>query len=230
MKLNINQQSMAIIIYARLNSKRLSKKVLQKIMSKPLLLLIIDRIKKNSKFKLPIIVATSKNKSDDLIEEICKKNKINVFRGNLENVYKRSLDCFVKFKLKSFVRVCADRPFFDVKLMDRMITKFRSSKFDIITNQYPRTYPKGLACEISKTNIFFEICNKNMSKNFKEHIFNYFYKNSKNFKIYNYSLDKKYSNLRAKDFSVNNKKDLLKINNIYNKYSKKKYIDILKVL
>ena len=46
MKLNINQQSMAIIIYARLNSKRLSKKVLQKIMSKPLLLLIIDRIKK----------------------------------------------------------------------------------------------------------------------------------------------------------------------------------------
>ena len=70
MKLNINQQGMAIIIYARLNSKRLSKKVLQKIMSKPLLLLIIDRIKKKSKFKLPIIVATSKNKSDDQIEAI----------------------------------------------------------------------------------------------------------------------------------------------------------------
>ena len=69
-----------------------------------------------------------------------------------------------------------------------------------------------------------------MSKNFKEHIFNYFYKNSKNFKIYNYTLDKKYSNLKTKNFSVNNKKDLLKINNIYNKYSKRKYIDLLKVL
>ena len=69
-----------------------------------------------------------------------------------------------------------------------------------------------------------------MSKNFREHIFKYFYKNSKNFKIYNYSLNKKHSNIRAKDFSVNNKKDLLKINNIYNKYSKRKYIDLLKVL
>ncbi len=230
MKLNINQQSMAIIIFARLNSKRLSKKVLQKIISKPLLLLIVDRIKKNSKFKLPIIVATSNNKSDDQIEEICKQNKIYVFRGNLNNVYKRSLDCFTKFNLKSFVRVCADRPFFDVKLMDRMITKFRSARFDIITNQFPRTYPRGLACEISKTDIFFKIPNKKISKNFKEHIFNYFYKNSKKFKIYNYTLDKKHSNLSIKDFSVNNKKDLLKINNIYKKYSNKKYIDLLKVL
>jgi spore coat polysaccharide biosynthesis protein SpsF len=230
MKLNTNQQSMAIIIYARLNSKRLSKKVLRKIISKPLLLLIVDRIKKNSKFKLPIIVATSKNKSDDQIEEICKKNKINVFRGNLDNVYKRSIDCFVKFNLKSFVRVCADRPFFDVKLMDRMITKFITSKFDIITNQYPRTYPKGLACEISKTNIFFEICKKNMTKNFKEHIFSYFYKNSKNYKIYNYTLDKKKFKLSARNFSVNNKKDLLKTNSIYKKYSKRKYIDLLKIV
>ena len=94
----------------------------------------------------------------------------------------------------------------------------------------PRTYPKGLACEISKTNIFFEKYSKKMSKNFREHIFKYFYKNSKSFKIYNYSLNKKHSNIRAKDFSVNNKKDLLKINNIYNKYSKRKYIDLLKVL
>ena len=230
MKLNINQQSMAIIIFARLNSKRLSKKVLQKIILKPLLLLIIDRIKKNSKFKLPIIVATSNNKSDNEIEEICKKNKINIFRGNLNNVYKRSLDCFLKFNLNSFVRVCADRPFFDVKLMDRMISKFRNSKFDIITNQYPRTYPKGLACEVAKTDIFFEISNNKSSKFFKEHIFNYFYKNAKKYKIYNYSLDKKYHGLRKKDFSINNKKDLLKINNIYKKHSKKKYIDLLKIL
>ena len=46
MKLNINQQRMAIIIYARLNSKRLPKKVMQKILSKPMLIHILDRIKK----------------------------------------------------------------------------------------------------------------------------------------------------------------------------------------
>ena len=230
MKLDINQQSMAIIIFARLNSKRLPKKVLQKIKSKPLLLLIIDRIKIKSKFKIPIIVATSNNKTDDEIEVFCKKHKIKIFRGDLSNVYKRSLDCFDKFNLKSFIRVCADRPFFDVSLMDRMINKFINSKFDIITNQHPRTYPKGLACEVARTNIFFKVSKSQLSKNYKEHIFNYFYKNAKKYKIYNFSLNKKYSSLKNKDFSINNNKDLFKINNIYNKHTKKKYIDLLKIL
>ena len=230
MKLNINQQSMAIIVYARLNSKRLPRKVLQKINSEPLLLLIINRIKKNSKFKIPIIVATSNNKSDDEIEIFCKKHRIKIFRGNLNNVYKRSLDCFDKFKIESFVRVCADRPFFDVRLMDKMIRKFIKHKFDIVSNQNPRTYPKGLACEVAKTNIFFKIKDSDLSKNYKEHIFNYFYRNFKKYKIFNFSLNKKYSNLRNKDFSVNNNKDLLKINNIYKKHKKTEYIDLLRIL
>ena len=230
MKLDINQQSIAIIIYARLNSKRLPKKVLQKIKSQPLLLLIIDRIKKKSKFKLPIIIATSKNKSDDEIEDICKKNNVKVFRGDLHNVYKRSLDCFNKFNLKSFIRVCADRPFFDVNLMDKMIKKFLNSKFDIVSNQYPRTYPKGLACEVARTDIFFKINNSELSKNYKEHIFNYFYKNGKNYKIHNFTLNKRYANFKNMNFSINNNKDLLKMNDIYKRHIKKKYIDLLKIL
>ena len=55
--------------------------------------------------------------------------------------------------------------------MDRMIKKFKNSKFDIITNQYPRTYPKGLACEVAKTKIFFEISSHKLSKNFKKSTF-----------------------------------------------------------
>ena len=73
MKFNINQHGMAVIIFARLSSKRLYKKVFKKIQSKPLLLLILERIKKNATFKLPIIVATSDKKSDDQIELFCKK-------------------------------------------------------------------------------------------------------------------------------------------------------------
>mgnify|MGYP001409967114 FL=1 len=230
MKLDMNQQRMAIIIFARFNSKRLPNKVFKKIGFKPLLLHIIDRIKKKSKFQLPIIVATSNRKSDDKIENFCKKKNIKIYRGDLNNVYKRSLDCFSKFSLESFVRVCADRPFFDVTLMDQMINKLKNSKFDIVSNQFPRTYPKGLGCEVAKTNIFFRIKKLKLTKEYKEHIFNYFYKNSKKYKIYNFSLSKKYSDLKNQDFSINNKNDLIKINNIYNKHKKKKYIDLLKIL
>ncbi len=229
MNLNINQQSMAIIIFARLNSKRLPKKVLSKIGSKPLLLYIIDRIKKKTKFKLPIIVATSKNKTDDEIEKFCRKNNIKIFRGSLNDVFNRSVGCFKKFKLNSFVRVCADRPFFDVKLMDKMIKKFFDLKFDIVTNQFPRTYPKGLSCEIAKTNIFIENLDIKMKKSHKEHIFNYFYENSKKYKIFNFKLKNNFQEIFKKDFSVNNNKDLIKINKIYKKHINLNYIDILKL-
>ena len=230
MKLDINQQRMAIITFARLNSKRLPNKVFEKIRYKPLLFHIINRIKKKSKFQLPIIVATSNRKSDDKIENFCKKKRIMIYRGDLNNVYNRSLDCFNKFSLESFVRVCADRPFFDVSLMDQMINKFNNSNFDIVSNQFPRTYPKGLGCEVAKTSIFFRIKKHKLTKEYKEHIFNYFYKNSKKYKIYNFSLSKKYSDFQNQDFSINNKSDLIKINNIYNEHKKKKYIDLLKIL
>ena len=77
------------------------KKVFSKIGDKPLLLFIIERIKNNSNFNLPLIVTTSKNKSDDRSTNFVKIIKSKFFRGDLNNVFKRSKDCFIKFKLKS---------------------------------------------------------------------------------------------------------------------------------
>ena len=107
MKLDIKQQSMAIIIFARLNSKRLPKKVLQKIRSKPLLLLIVDRIRTKSKFKLPIIVATSHKKSDDEIDNFCKSCTINP--QNLLNV--RGIRVCGDIRNNTFFCVCTNIAF-----------------------------------------------------------------------------------------------------------------------
>lgn len=219
----------AIIIYVRLNSKRLPEKALINVNSKPLLDIVIDRIKKKSKYELPIIVATSRHKSDNKLEKFCKKKRLTCFRGELNDVFKRTIECLNYFKFKYFVRVCADRPFFDVALMDDMIHKIIKSNFDIVTNQFPRTYPKGLACEVAKSNIFNTTNHKKTKFTEKEHIFNFFYRDHKKFKIFNFKLNNlKKLNLDS-DYSINNKLDLIKIKNIYKKYKNKKYIDILKV-
>ena len=72
--------SIAIIIYVRLNSKRLPEKALINLNSKTLLSIIIDRIKKKSKYKIPIIIATSRHKSDTKLEKFCQKKGILSFR------------------------------------------------------------------------------------------------------------------------------------------------------
>ena len=229
MKNKINQQSIAIIIYVRLNSKRLPEKAFLKINSKSILEILIDRIKNFSKYNLSIIVATSREKTDDKLLDFCKKKKIKIFRGSLNDIHKRTTDCIKYNNLDGFIRVCADRPFFDVLLMDKMIKKFLESNYDIITNQFIKTYPKGLACEIAKSEIFLKKKSKKLSSSEKEHIFNYYYKNHKNYKIFNFKL-KKNKNFKFKYYSINTRNDFEKIKKIYKTYKNKKYIDILKTL
>ena len=228
MKKKLKQLSLTIIIYARMNSKRLPNKVLKKVGSQVLLKLIVDRINTQTKNKYPIIVATSKQQLDNQIVTFCKKNKIEVFRGDLNDVFKRTVQCIDKYSIKNFVRVCADRPFFDVRLMERMSNKFKKNKFDIITNQLIKTYPKGLACEISSTKIFKDINQNTLNPKEKEHIFNYFYKNHKKYQLYNFKLNS-LKDMKKINYSINTKKELIEISKIFNKYKNNKYIDILKL-
>ena len=71
----------------------------------------------NSKLFDDIIIATSKNSTDDKIIKWCKKKKINFFRGNLNNVSKRFYDICKDNKFDYFLRVCADSPLLDMGLV-----------------------------------------------------------------------------------------------------------------
>ena len=93
MNTKLKKLNNVILVYARLNSKRLPNKVLIKINSKTILSLVIERIKIISKYKIPIVVCSSNNKSDDKLINYCKRNHINFFRGSLNNVFSRTVMC-----------------------------------------------------------------------------------------------------------------------------------------
>jgi len=228
-RFNCIMKKLGILIYARTSSKRFPKKVVTLINKKKTLIeLVHARVKKKSKNYL-VVVNTSVSRSDDEIASLCKKNKIKFFRGNLTNVFDRTIQCCKKYKLDAFVRVNADRPFFDYNLMIKMIKIFNRNKLDIITNQLSKTCPKGLACEIAKTKIFYEIKKNLLSKPEKEHIFNYFYKNKNNYKIKNY-IENYYKKNKKLNLSIDSKKDLKIIETIFKKFKNNFYIDTKTVL
>ena len=74
----INKLKIAIIVQAREDSVRFPKKVLYPISRKPLIINILDRLKK-SKLKNIIIVAIPNNKKNINLEKILRKNKYKVF-------------------------------------------------------------------------------------------------------------------------------------------------------
>ena len=77
-----------IIVQARCNSSRLKNKILLKIGGKTLLEYHMERLL-NSKLANKIIVATTENKEDDKIVELCREKKYLYFRGSELNVYER---------------------------------------------------------------------------------------------------------------------------------------------
>ena len=205
-------KKLGILIFARYNSKRLPGKVLKEIfLEKKLIEVIYLRLKKFT--NLNIVVCTSSSKKDDQIIKICKLLKIRFFRGDLKNVFDRTIKCLKKFKFDAFVRINADRPFVDFHEVNKMVKIFKKNKFDIITNQLSKKCPKGLACEVARAEVFFSITKK-MSSSDKEHIFNFFYRNKKKYRIYNLD-NKDYYKKRNMRLSVDTHKDLSKIKKIY---------------
>ena len=217
---------MLTIIQARFSSKRLRGKVLKKILNQSILKRVITRALKSKKIN-KVIVATSTHKSDDKIFKFCLDNQIDCYRGDLNDVWKRFVDILKINKAKSFVRICADSPFIHNELLDKGIKIFKRSKFDIVTNIFPRSYPKGQSIEIFKSSVLIKNYSKLRSNYFKEHFPKFFYKNYKKFKIKNFKYK---SNESFINLSIDTKNDLLFGKKLFKCIEKKKKFPKLEFL
>lgn len=189
-----------VFIQARMSSKRLPGKVMLKIKNKSILEHVVYNLKKSKSLE-DIVVLTSKKIEDQKIVNLCNEKNILYYRGDLNNVYKRFFNALQKFKCDAFVRICADSPLINHKILDLAIKKFKTKKFDIVTNCFPKTFSKGLSVEILKTDIFLKSFKQIKNQEMKEHITKYFYENKKKFKIFNINNKKKlkYKNLAVDD-------------------------------
>ena len=209
---------MHCLVQARVSSKRLPNKIFMKIGEKMIISRVIEQLRKSKKINR-VTILTSKNKSDEKIVKYCKKNKVFYFRGSLNNVALRFLNASKKLKAKAFVRISCDSPFINFQLVDKIINNYKKKSVDIVTNIFPRSFPKGQSVEVINTKILRENIKK-FSKHEMEHVTPFFYKNSKNFKIFNLKSKKNFSKLKL---SVDTKKDFLFLNKNL-KYQKLKYL------
>ena len=202
---------LGVLVFARYNSSRYYGKVLKKIGKKTILDIIIHRLKL-VKPKLKIIIATSNQKEDKKIINHCKKNNYTFFIGNLNNVMKRASECCKIFNLTHFLRICADRPFLDFKLIEKTLKNKKIYKYDLVSNRVKEKAPKGLTFELIKLDKFNKI--KTNSKSLKEHICNYYYRNKKKFKILEIS-PMKYTKYKKYNFAIDNRSNHKKATDVY---------------
>ena len=186
------------IIQARLSSSRLPGKIMLEVCGKTLLEHMIIRVNQSKKLD-NVIVATSTNKIDDVIEDWCKSNQINCFRGPEHDVLKR-------FKLaKDFVnadtviRFCSDCPLIDPKIIDDVIEIYESNNYDFVSNSFPtlgRTFPDGMSVEVFSSKLLDEADINAKKPSEREHVTFYFWMQPDRFKIYRHDYPKDLSKFR----------------------------------
>lgn len=139
----------AAIIQARMGSARLPGKVLRQAVGKSFLEHLIERLSFVKRVDR-IVVATSVESDDDVIEQVCRRIGVLCFRGSHADVLDRYYRAAQAVGAEVVVRITADCPLVDPSLVDMFIEAFeiQSGDWDLVTNRYPLTFPDGLDVDV----------------------------------------------------------------------------------
>lgn len=173
-----------VFIQARMSSRRFPGKVLAPLSGQPLIKGLLQQTLRVVPLT-QVVVLTSVESSDDPLVCYLQNLDVAVYRGSLQNVASRFHDCLGHYSCDWFVRLCADSPFLDPTVLTSVLAHQGRLDLDLVTNVYPRTFPKGHSVEMVKAASFAALNPQSLSDEEKEHVTAVFYQHPEQFRILN---------------------------------------------
>src|SRR4249919_2185599 len=130
-----------VVIQARMGSTRLPGKVLADLGGRPLLGLQLDRLAALADAR--VMVATSSLNRDDPIVALAAERGVSTVRGPEDDVLRRFAMALGAQPADEVVRLTADCPLTDPRLVDAARALLRSTGADYAGNAPIRTFPDG---------------------------------------------------------------------------------------
>ncbi|MEM2890792.1 MAG: glycosyltransferase family protein [Candidatus Hadarchaeum sp.] len=208
------------IVQARMGATRLPGKVMADIVGKPLLWHVINRIKR-AKLIGEIVIATTTDREDDVIEKWAKENNLKCYRGSADDVLDRFYQAAKKYGASIIVRVTADDPLKDPVLIDKVIRYYleHKDKFDYVSNIIKPTYPEGLDVEVFPLKTLERAWREASTKVDREHVTTFIWNNPDKFRLANIEhVGEDISHLR---WTLDYPEDLIFTREVYAKLYKK---------
>ena len=179
------------IIEARMTSKRMPGKVMLHVLGKPMIEYLVERLN-SIKLIDKIILATTRNSQDNILQKTCKNLNILCYRGSENNVLSRVVNAGLKYKVKNAIRITADCPIIDPKIITEVLNKYSKLKnYDCVTNSHIRSYPDGMDVTAYKFKALIKSSELVKSNYHKEHVTSYMFENPSLFKIKHIIANKK---------------------------------------
>ncbi|MBU0509540.1 NTP transferase domain-containing protein [bacterium] len=174
--------NVAIIVAARMDSKRLPGKALLPFHGVPMIVFLLRRLR-SSRRATDIVLATTSRPQDDVLEKWAEREGIAVFRGAENDLVARYAAAAEQFAADYVVRVTGDCPFVDGALVDECLEQsLKYTPFDLATTK--GCFPVGLDCEIYPARVMVALNRRrDLTPEHREHLTLHLYEHSDDFKI-----------------------------------------------
>jgi spore coat polysaccharide biosynthesis protein SpsF len=171
-------------VEARMGSTRLPGKTLAPIMGRPMLELLIERLKQ-SRLLNQVVIATTVDPSDDVIAQLATRLRIGCFRGSVDNVLERVLHAAQAWRAGLIVETTGDNPLIDPEIVDQLIAMFLSNRYDYVSNDLQETFPDGLNARLFLTKTLAEVNELAQDPMHREHVSLYIYEHPQRYRLGN---------------------------------------------
>jgi spore coat polysaccharide biosynthesis protein SpsF len=166
-----------------MTSTRLPGKVLMPCLGKPMLDLLVERVRR-SEYIDEIVVATTVNPPDDAIRDAAARLGIGCFRGDEDDVVGRVTGAMEASGAGIVVQLTADCPLLDPEVIDQLLRVHAANSFDYVSNTLVRSYPRGLDVQVASLAILRESLRLAEDGPQHEHLFLSVYERPERFRLF----------------------------------------------
>ncbi len=170
-------------IEARMASSRLPGKMAIDLVGAPVLQRLVERLKGSSRLD-SIVVATTENRGDDILEEIAIKAGVSCYRGSEDDVLLRVVEAQRMERSDVVVEVCGDCPLLDFRTVDLAIDAYQAGSGDVVTTTAVPSWPQGNDVQVFSLAALENVALRVFDPAVREHVSLHFYENPETYKIH----------------------------------------------
>lgn len=171
-------------IEARMTSTRLPGKVLREAVGKPMLELMIERVRRVPMLD-GVIVATTVNAADDAIVALARRLGVACYRGSEDDVLSRVLEAARAHHADVIVELTGDCPLIDPDIVTETIDRYLASGADYVSNILERTYPIGMDTQVFATDVLADVARRSDDPADHEHVSLFIYRHPEIYRLRN---------------------------------------------
>lgn len=200
------------IIQARMTSTRLPGKVMMPLAGEPLILRMLERVKCINGLDAVCLAVPEGNVHEPLIQIVPKY--VEVFRGDEQDVLKRTHDAASYMQADAIMRITSDCPLIDPEVSSTILKGFLNSDVSYARTSMNSGYPHGFDTEVISMAAL-NLANKKAQKKYeREHVTPFIWQKPEFFRAVEVDF---WPNRRFWRLTVDTKDDYELVSQIYNR-------------